>query len=173
MNGFQKATLAGGCFWCLEAVFDELKGVVSVESGYSGGHVENPSYRAVCTGMTGHAEVVQVTFDPAVVTYEQLLEVFWAMHDPTQIDRQGPDVGDQYRSVIFTHSPDQALAATESKARAQAAFPRPIATEIEPLTAFYPAEDYHQRYYDLNGHTPYCHVFPADVVAKLGLATSA
>ena len=131
----EQTTLAGGCFWCLEAVFQELKGVTAVQSGYAGGHVANPSYEQVCTGTTGHAEVVQVTFDPAVVTYGQLLEVFWAMDDPTQTDRQGPDVVDQYRSVIFTHSPDQALPATESKARAQAAFPRPIATEIEPLTA--------------------------------------
>jgi len=169
----EQATFGAGCFWGVEWVFRKVPGVLEAVSGYSGGHTEHPTYREVCSHSTGHAEVVQVTFDPAVVTYEQLLEVFWAMHDPTQIDRQGPDVGDQYRSVIFTHSADQLLAATESKARAQAAFSRPIATQIEPLGAFYPAEDYHQRYYDLNGHTPYCHVYPADVVARLGLAATA
>jgi len=112
---------------------------------------------------------VRVTFDPAVITYEQLLEVFWAMHDPTQVDRQGPDVGDQYRSVIFTETPEQLVAATASRDKAQAKFSRPIATAIEPLDVFYPAEDYHQRYYEGNGHTPYCHVFPTDVVRSLGL----
>ena len=121
---------------------------------------------------TGHAEVVRVTFDPGVITYEQLLEVFWAMHDPTQVDRQGPDIGDQYRSVIFTETPEQEVQAMASKARAQARFSRPIATDIEPLAAFYPAEDYHQRYYEGNGHTPYCHVFPADLVASLGLTSA-
>jgi methionine-S-sulfoxide reductase len=150
-----------------------VPGVVDAVSGYAGGYTENPTYREVCSHTTGHAEVVQVTFDPAVVNYDQLLEVFWAMHDPTQVDRQGPDIGDQYRSVIFTNSPDQELAATESKARAQAQFSQPIATTIEPLTRFYPAEDYHQRYYDLNGHTPYCHVFPTDVVERLGLVKTA
>jgi peptide-methionine (S)-S-oxide reductase len=169
----EQATFGAGCFWGVEWVFRKVPGVLDAVSGYAGGHTENPTYREVCGHTTGHAEVVQVTFDPTVITYEQLLEVFWAMHDPTQIDRQGPDVGDQYRSVIFTHTDDQRLAATESKARTQAAFPRPIATEIEPATTFYPAEDYHQRYYDLNGHTPYCHVFPADVVERLGLATTA
>ena len=167
------ATLGGGCFWCLEAVYDELRGVEKVESGYSGGEVPNPTYRQVCSETTGHAEVVQVTFDPSIVTYDQLLQVFWAMHDPTQLDRQGPDVGDQYRSVIFTHTPEQFVAATESRARAQVDLPRPIATEIETFTTFYPAEDYHQRYYEGNGHTPYCHVFPTDVVARLGLGQPA
>jgi methionine-S-sulfoxide reductase len=169
----EQATFAAGCFWGVEWVFRKVPGVLNAVSGYAGGYTENPTYREVCSHTTGHAEVVQVTFDPAVVTYEQLLEVFWAMHDPTQIDRQGPDIGDQYRSVIFTNSPDQELAATESKARAQAQFSQSIATTIEPLTRFYPAEDYHQRYYDLNGHTPYCHVFPTDVVERLGLVKTA
>jgi methionine-S-sulfoxide reductase len=169
----EQATFGAGCFWGVEWVFRKVPGVVDAVSGYAGGHTENPTYREVCSHTTGHAEVVQVTFDPAVVTYEQLLEVFWAMHDPTQVDRQGPDIGDQYRSVIFTNSPEQELAATESKARAQAQFSQRIATTIEPLTAFYAAEDYHQRYYDLNGHTPYCHVFPTDVVERLGLVKTA
>jgi len=169
----ERATFGAGCFWGVEWVFRQVPGVTEAVSGYSGGVTINPTYREVCSHTSGHAEVVQVTFDPSVVTYEQLLLVFWAMHDPTQVDRQGPDVGDQYRSVIFTHSPEQQLAATESRAKAQIAFPRPIATQIEPLTAFYPAEDYHQRYYEGNGHTPYCHVFPADVVSQLGLGASA
>jgi methionine-S-sulfoxide reductase len=169
----EQATFGAGCFWGVEWVFRKVPGVVDAVSGYAGGYTENPTYREVCSHTTGHAEVVQVTFDPAIVNYDQLLEVFWAMHDPTQVDRQGPDIGDQYRSVIFTNSPDQELAATESKARAQAQFSHPIATTIEPLTRFYPAEDYHQRYYDLNGHTPYCHVFPTDVVERLGLVKTA
>ena len=169
----ERATFGAGCFWGVEWVFRQVPGVTEAVSGYSGGVTINPTYREVCSHTSGHAEVVQVTFDPSVVTYEQLLLVFWAMHDPTQVDRQGPDVGDQYRSVIFTHSHEQQLAATESRSKAQIAFPRPIATQIEPLTTFYPAEDYHQRYYEGNGHTPYCHVFPADVVSQLGLGASA
>ena len=165
----ETATFGAGCFWGVEWVFNRVPGVLQVVSGYSGGTVENPTYRQVCTGRTGHAEVIELVFDPDVVTYDQLLEVFWAMHDPTQVDRQGPDVGDQYRSVIFTETPEQEVQATASKAKAQARFSRPIATQIEPLTAFYAAEDYHQQYYEGNGHTPYCHVFPADVVASLGL----
>jgi peptide-methionine (S)-S-oxide reductase len=166
----ETATFGAGCFWGVEWVFRKVPGVIDAVSGYSGGTTVNPTYREVCGHRTGHAEVVRVTFDPAVVTYGQLLEVFWAMHDPTQVNRQGPDIGDQYRSVIFTESPEQLVTATGSKAEAQARFDRPIATEIEPLEAFYPAEDYHQRYYEGNGHTPYCHVFPADVVRSLGLA---
>jgi peptide-methionine (S)-S-oxide reductase len=123
----------------------------------------------VCGHTTGHAEVVRVTFDPEIVTYDQLLTVFWAMHDPTQVDRQGPDIGDQYRSVLMPESEAQGVAAEASKAGAQAGFARPIATTIEPLDVFWPAEDYHQRYYEGNGHEPYCHVFPADVVERLGL----
>jgi peptide-methionine (S)-S-oxide reductase len=166
----EKATFGAGCFWGVEIEFRNVPGVVDTAVGYEGGTLPNPTYEDVCSHTTGHAEVVRVTFDPSVVTFGQLLEVFWAMHDPTQVDRQGPDVGDQYRSVIFTETPDQLVTATESRAKAQAKFPRPIATQIEPLAAFYPAEDHHQRYYEGNGHTPYCHVFPADVVESLGLA---
>jgi methionine-S-sulfoxide reductase len=169
----ETATFAAGCFWGVEWVFRKVPGVLDAVSGYSGGTTADPTYREVCSHTTGHAEVVQVTFDPSIVTYDQLLQVFWAMHDPTQFDRQGPDVGDQYRSVIFTHTPEQFVAATESRARAQVDLPRPIATEIETFTAFYPAEDYHQRYYEGNGHTPYCHVFPTDVVERLGLGQPA
>ena len=163
------ATFGAGCFWGVEWVFRKVPGVLDAVSGYSGGTTANPTYREVCGHRTGHAEVVRVTFDPTVITYEQLLEVFWAMHDPTQVDRQGPDVGDQYRSVIFTETPEQLVAATASRDKAQAKFSRPIATAVEPLDVFYPAEDYHQRYYEGNGHTPYCHVFPTDVVRSLGL----
>jgi len=165
----ETAIFGAGCFWGVEWVFRQVPGVQDAVSGYAGGLTDNPTYRDVCSHTTGHAEVVEVTFDPSTVTFEQLLEVFWAMHDPTQVDRQGPDVGDQYRSVIFTETPEQLVAATASRDKAQAKFSRPIATAIEPLDVFYPAEDYHQRYYEGNGHTPYCHVFPADVVASLGL----
>jgi peptide-methionine (S)-S-oxide reductase len=165
----ETATFGAGCFWGVEWVFNKVPGVLSVVSGYSGGTVEYPSYREVCTDRTGHAEVVQVTFDPEVVSYDQLLEVFWAMHDPTQMDRQGPDVGRQYRSVIFAHTPEQRAAAERSKTDAQSGFHRPIATEITDFEAFYPAEDYHQRYYERNGHEPYCHVLPAGLLERLGL----
>src|SRR4026209_1152475 len=154
----ETATFGAGCFWGVEHLFRKVPGVTEAISGYSGGIVENPTYRQVCSDMTGHAEVVEVTFDPEIVSYEQLLEVFWAMHDPTQVDRQGPDIGDQYRSVVFTETPEQEGPATASKAKAHVRFSRPIATEIEPLAAFYPAEAYHQRYYEGNGHTPCCHV---------------
>ena len=164
-----QATFGAGCFWGVEYVFRRVAGVQDVKSGYSGGHTENPTYEQVCSHTTGHAEVVQVTFDPERVTYEQLLEVFWAMHDPTQVDRQGPDIGDQYRSVVFTHDDEQRTAAEASKEKAQARFDRPIATKIEPLEAFYPAEDYHQEYYAKNGHEPYCHVVPTRVLEELGL----
>ncbi len=168
MNTLQQATLAGGCFWCLEAVFDELKGVISVESGYAGGHVPNPSYQAVCTGMTGHAEVVQVTFDPSVVSYEDLLRVFFTIHDPTTLNRQGADVGTQYRSAIFTHDDAQRAAAEavireigESKLWAD-----PIVTEVKPLDKFYVAENYHQEYFVHNPNQPYCRVVIEPKVAK-------
>ena len=164
-----EATFGAGCFWGVEYVFRRVPGVLDVKAGYSGGHTENPTYEEVCSHTTGHAEVVQVSFDPEKVTYEQLLEVFWAMHDPTQVDRQGPDIGDQYRSVIFTHSDEQRAAAAESKAKAQTRFDAPIATAIEPLRAFYPAEDYHQEYYTKTGHEPYCHVVPTGVLESLGL----
>ena len=164
-----QATFGAGCFWGVEYVFRRVPGVLDVRSGYSGGHTQNPSYEEVCSHTTGHAEIVQVDFDPERVTYDQLLEVFWAMHDPTQVDRQGPDIGDQYRSVVFTHSDEQRAAAEASRERAQARFDRPIATKIEPLQAFYPAEDYHQRYYEKTGHEPYCHVVPTRVLEDLGL----
>ncbi len=171
--GYEKATLGAGCFWGVEYVFRRVPGVVDAQVGYSGGITPNPTYEQVCSHTTGHAEVTQVTFDPAQVSFDQLLEVFWAMHDPTQVDRQGPDVGDQYRSVIFAHSEDQALAAKMSKERAQSRFSKPIATEIVPLTAFYPAEDYHQAYYEKNGHTPYCHTVPTRTLEELGLIPAA
>jgi peptide-methionine (S)-S-oxide reductase len=143
--------------------------VIDVVSGYSGGFVENPTYEQVCTDTTGHAEVVQVTFDPERVSYEQLLEVFWAMHDPTQVNRQGPDVGYQYRSIVLAHTPEQLAAAEASRARIQERFDRPISTEIKDFVAFYPAEGYHQRYYERTGHEPYCHVLPVEVLRELGL----
>ena len=152
------STLGGGCFWCTEAVFDNLKGVLSVESGYSGGKVNNPSYREICTGNTGHAEVVQVTFDPNVLPYEKLLEVFFAVHDPTTLNRQGADEGTQYRSVILYHSPEhKAIAEQVVKELTDGkAFKSRIVTEISPFTTFFIAEDYHQEYYQMNGEQPYC-----------------
>lgn len=163
------ATFGAGCFWGVEYVFRRVPGVVAAEVGYSGGITAAPTYREVCSHTTGHTEVCRVTFDPERVTFGQLLEVFWAMHDPTQVDRQGPDVGDQYRSVIFTHSDEQQTSAEASKAKAQARFDRPIATQIVPAPAFYAAEDYHQAYYENNGHAPNCHVVPTDVLQELGL----
>jgi peptide-methionine (S)-S-oxide reductase len=165
----QTATFGAGCFWGVEYVFERVPGVLQTEVGYAGGHTENPTYRDVCSHGTGHAEVLRVEFDPSVVSFEQLLEVFWAMHDPTQVNRQGPDVGDQYRSAIFTDSDEQQRAAEASREAAQAKFDRPIATEITPAGPFYPAEDYHQRYYDKNGHEPYCHVIPVRTLEELGL----
>jgi peptide-methionine (S)-S-oxide reductase len=162
-------TFGAGCFWGVEYVFRRVPGVIDAQVGYSGGTTPNPTYEQVCSHTTGHAEVCQVTFDPGRVSFEQLLEVFWAMHDPTQVDRQGPDIGDQYRSAIFTHSPEQQRAAEASKERAQGGFDRPIATEIRPLETFYPAEGYHQAYYEKNGHTPYCHVVPTRTLEDLGL----
>ena len=162
------ATLAGGCFWCLEAVFEEMRGVESVKSGYAGGSVPNPRYDDVCTGRTGHAEVVQVTFDPAEVSYRELLEVFFTIHDPTTLNRQGADQGTQYRSAIFTHSPEQAQTAREviRDLEAEAVWDDPIVTQVEPLTRFYPAEDYHDAYYRRNARQPYCQVVIAPKVAK-------
>jgi len=169
----EQATFGAGCFWGVEYVFRRVPGVLDVAVGYSGGMTKDPTYEDVCSHTTGHAEVAQVTFDPETVTYDQLLEVFWAMHDPTQVNRQGPDVGDQYRSVIFTNSDEQRAAAEASKARAQERFDRPIATQIQPLTVFYPAEGYHQAYYEKNGHTPYCHVVPVRTLEELGLIPAA
>ncbi len=157
-NGKETATLAGGCFWCLEAVYDELKGVESVESGYLGGPGANPSYEAVCTGMTGHAEAVRITFDPAAVTYRELLDVFFAIHDPTTLNRQGNDEGTQYRSAIFYDSPEQKRIAVEVIARLtrEKLFDKPIVTEVSPAAPFYEAEDYHQEYAVRNPAQPYC-----------------
>ena len=168
----EQVTFGAGCFWGVEYVFRRVPGVVDVKVGYSGGHTEHPTYEQVCSHTTGHAEVAEVTFDPEQVTFEQLLEVFWAMHDPTQVNRQGPDVGDQYRSAIFTHSDEQQKAAEVSRDLAQARFSSPIATEIVPVGAFYPAEGYHQAYYEKNGHEPYCHVVPTRVLQDLGLITA-
>ena len=166
-------TVGAGCFWGVEWVFRRVPGVIEAVSGYAGGRTPNPTYRDVCSHTTGHAEVVRVTFDADVVTFEQLLEVFWAMHDPTQVDRQGPDVGDQYRSVIFAENDEQRRIADASKQRAQARYPNPIATQIETAKTFYPAEDYHQRYYERTGHQPYCHVLPVGTLRELGLLTPA
>jgi peptide-methionine (S)-S-oxide reductase len=163
------ATLAGGCFWCLEAVFDQLAGVESVESGYMGGNHPNPSYKEVCTGETGHAEVVRVTFDPAVVSYRDLLAVFFTIHDPTTPDRQGNDVGTQYRSAIFFHSPEQERAAREVIANlaAEKLWPDPIVTQVVPASTFWQAEDYHQEYFERVGsQNPYCTFVVEPKVAK-------
>jgi peptide-methionine (S)-S-oxide reductase len=163
------ATLAGGCFWCLEAVYDQLKGVESVESGYMGGERPNPSYEQVCSGSTGHAEVVQVRFDPAVVSYADLLAVFFTIHDPTTPNRQGNDVGTQYRSAIFYHSPEQKKIAEETIARLgrEKVFSRPIVTELVAAAPFYKAEDYHQEYYArVGGANPYCSYVIEPKVAK-------
>jgi peptide-methionine (S)-S-oxide reductase len=164
----QTTTLAGGCFWCLEAVFDDMQGIVSVESGYMGGRQPNPAYRDVCTGRTGHAEVVQLTFDPEITTFEDILEVFFAIHDPTTLNRQGNDAGTQYRSAIFYHSEAQRDAAqkmirelTEGRV-----FHDPIVTEVEPASTFYRAEDYHQEYFANNPNQPYCSYVVAPKLAK-------
>ncbi|HSZ73086.1 MAG TPA: peptide-methionine (S)-S-oxide reductase MsrA [Cytophagaceae bacterium] len=158
-----------GCFWCTEAVFKEIKGVVSVESGYAGGTVKNPSYREVCTGNTGHAEVIRVIYAPAEVSFEDLLEVFFFTHDPTTLNRQGNDVGTQYRSVIFYTIPKQKEMAEKyiAKLTAARAFPNPIVTKVEPYSNYYAAEDYHQDYYELNGHQPYCQVMIKPKLDKL------
>lgn len=153
------ATFGTGCFWCTEAIFQQLNGVLKVTSGYSGGHVANPTYKDVCTGTTGHAEVVQVVYDPSKITYDELLEVFWQTHDPTSLNRQGNDVGTQYRSAIFYHSDEQKRKAEKYKQELDksGAFEKPIVTEIVPYQHFYVAEDYHQNYYNSNGSQPYCY----------------
>jgi peptide-methionine (S)-S-oxide reductase len=164
----EKATFGSGCFWCTEAIFQQLKGVHSVVSGYSGGRVANPSYEQVCSGTTGHAEVIQITFDPAAVSYAELLEVFWRTHDPTTLNRQGNDVGTQYRSVIFYHNDEQQKLAEHYKKQldASGSFDRPIVTEIVPFREFYSAEGYHQNYYRLNPRQPYCQVVIVPKVEK-------
>jgi len=163
------ATLAGGCFWCLEAVFDQLRGVQKVESGYAGGDLANPTYKQVCSGTTGHAEVVQITYDPEAISYRDLLAVFFTVHDPTTLNRQGHDVGTQYRSAIFYHSPEQKDIAEEIIAELESAkvWDNPIVTEVKALNVFYPAEDYHRDYYSRNSNQPYCQAVIAPKVAKL------
>jgi peptide-methionine (S)-S-oxide reductase len=153
----RKATFAGGCFWGVEHLFHQVPGVIEAVSGYAGGHVDRPSYEQVCGGRTGHAEAVEVTYDPAKVTYEQLLNTFWNMHDPTTLNRQGPDMGHQYRSVIFFHTPEQEDAACKSKEEAQKYFDRPIVTEIVPAAQFWRAEEYHQRYFEKHTGHYSCH----------------
>ncbi len=164
----ETATLGGGCFWCLEAVYEELQGVEKVESGYSGGHVPNPTYRQVCSETTGHAEVVQVTFDPEVVSFEEILEVFFTIHDPTTLNRQGADVGESYRSAIFYHDEEQKRTAETviSNLESEGIWSNPIVTEVTPFSEFYIAEDYHQEYYRNNGYQPYCQVVITPKVTK-------
>jgi peptide-methionine (S)-S-oxide reductase len=173
VTNYEVATLGGGCFWCLEAIYIDLRGVKSVVSGYAGGRSPHPTYQEVCTGMTGHAEVVQVTFDPEQISYRQMVEVFFAIHDPTTLNRQGADVGTQYRSVIFTHSTEQAATAREVLGEVEAAgiWDNPIVTKIEPLDAFYPAEDYHQQYFQRNPYQGYCMAVIAPKVSKFRKST--
>jgi peptide-methionine (S)-S-oxide reductase len=163
------ATLGGGCFWCLEAVFEQLQGVDKVESGYCGGSTPNPTYKQVCNGNTGHAEVVQITFDPRIITYREILEIFFAFHDPTTLNRQGADMGTQYRSAIFCHSPEQKQIAEALIAEFNAAkiWGRPLVTQVSPLEVFYRAEAYHQGYFRTNPAQPYCQAVVAPKVAKL------
>ncbi|MBS3960659.1 MAG: peptide-methionine (S)-S-oxide reductase MsrA [Sandarakinorhabdus sp.] len=166
-SGLETATFAGGCFWCTEAIFDRLRGVHSVESGYIGGHVDRPGYKQVCTGQTGHAEAVRIVFDPAVIPYAALADIFMATHDPTQLNRQGGDVGTQYRSAIFPHSAEQEAEARSALARAQADWQAPIVTTIEPEGPWWKAEDEHQEYYDRVGdRNPYCSAVVGPKVAR-------
>jgi peptide-methionine (S)-S-oxide reductase len=167
-TGKERATFGGGCFWCLEAVFENLRGVESVVSGYAGGHLADPSYQQVCAGTTGHAEVVQVAFDPAVISFREVLEVFFGTHDPTTLNRQGADVGTQYRSAIFYHSPEQRRVAEDTIRELNAAgvWDRPLVTEVVPFEAFYPAEAYHQGYFRNNPGQGYCQAVVAPKVAK-------
>jgi len=165
-DSLETVTLGAGCFWCVEAVFEAIPGVISGVSGYSCCHIKNPAYREVCTGRTGHAEVVQVTFDPARVTLGTLLDVFFATHDPTTLNRQGADVGTQYRSAIYWHSDSQVAEIERAVERASLRWPNPVVTEIAAFEAFYPAEDYHQAYFELNGEAPYCRAVIAPKMAK-------
>jgi peptide-methionine (S)-S-oxide reductase len=164
----EKAVLGGGCFWCLEAVFKQIEGVASVTSGYAGGHKQNPTYEEVCSGTTGHAEVVQIEFDPSVISYRELLDIFWKTHDPTTLNRQGPDTGVQYRSVILYLNESQKKIALESREKASGYFSGPIVTEIKPLMEFYPAEDYHQDYFQKNPYAAYCRIIISPKLKKLG-----
>jgi peptide-methionine (S)-S-oxide reductase len=170
-DGTEIATLGGGCFWCIEAVYQRIDGVKAVVSGYAGGDKADPDYEEVCSGATGHAEVVQIHYDPKVISYEEILDVFWKAHDPTTPNRQGADVGTQYRSIILCDGEAQGKAAERSKARAVAAFENPIVTEIVPLTDFYPAENYHQDYYRNNPHAGYCSFVIRPKLEKLGLGS--
>ncbi|MBI3974991.1 MAG: peptide-methionine (S)-S-oxide reductase MsrA [Armatimonadetes bacterium] len=167
-TGREIATLAGGCFWCLEAVYEQLQGIEKVVSGYSGGARPNPTYEQVCSGATGHAEVVQLAFDPSVISYRDILEVFFTIHDPTTLNRQGGDTGTQYRSAIFYHSPEQQTTAAQVIAELKGAglWDRPFVTEITSFQAFYPAEEYHQQYFQRNPYQPYCRAVVAPKVAK-------
>ncbi|QAR31261.1 peptide-methionine (S)-S-oxide reductase [Ornithobacterium rhinotracheale] len=167
-KNLETATLAGGCFWCLEAAYDRLKGVENVQSGFANGHTENPSYKEVCTGETGHAEVVRITYDPSQIDFKTLLEVFWVLHDPTQLNRQGEDIGTQYRSGIFYENEKQKTEAEESmkKSIARGDYDKPYVTIIEPLKAFYPAEDYHTDYFELHQTQPYCSAVIAPKMKK-------
>ena len=169
METHKLATLGGGCFWCLEEAYRRLPGVTAVTSGYAGGDTVDPSYEEVCSGRTGHAEVVQITFDPSVVSYRQLLEFFWKIHDPTTLNRQGEDRGTQYRSIILTHSPEQLHEAVQSRHELDSSgrYQHPCVTEIVPLEQFYPAEDYHQRYFIRNPDAGYCRVVVAPKLAKI------
>jgi peptide-methionine (S)-S-oxide reductase len=169
MDQYEQATFGAGCFWCVEAVFERLEGVKSVVAGYAGGTTANPTYEEVCSGKTGHAEVARITFDPKKISYERLLEVFWKAHDPTTLNRQGADVGAQYRSVVFYHDEKQMAAAEKSKREAQGNFDDPIVTEIKPLDHFYEAENYHQDYYRNNPNAPYCVYVIKPKLKKLGL----
>ena len=169
VNNLEKATFGAGCFWCIEAAYDQLKGVHKVQSGYAGGHVTQPTYKEVCTGNTGHAEVVQIWFDPQIISYNTLLNVFWTLHDPTQLNRQGNDIGTQYRSEIFYHNDDQRIAAENSlnEQRDSGHYNKPIVTKISALNDnFYPAEDYHTDYYELNKTQPYCSAVVAPKLQK-------
>jgi len=167
-NNFETATFGNGCFWCTEAVFQQLNGVVKVTSGYSGGKIENPTYKQVCTSTTGHAEVLQIVFDPSIITFDELLEVFWKTHDPTTLNRQGNDIGTQYRSTIFYHNEEQKTKAEKYKIELDksGAYDKPIVTSFEPFVKFYPAEDYHQNYFNENGSNPYCQMVVRPKVEK-------
>ena len=167
-QGIEVATLAGGCFWCLEAVFEQLEGVSTVESGYIGGHLESPTYEQVCSGLTGHAEAVRISYDPAVVSYKELLEIFFVIHDPTTLNRQGPDSGPQYRSAIFVHNSEQGNIASDSVEELQKSgvWSSTIVTEINNATHFYVAENYHQEYYRNNYYQPYCQIVIDPKVSK-------
>lgn len=165
-TGLETATLGGGCFWCIEPIFQDLKGVVGVRSGYTGGRVKNPTYKDICTGMTGHAEVIEVAFNPAEISYREILDIFFTVHDPTTLNRQGNDTGTQYRSVVYYHTPEQKNEAETAKAAAAELWDDPIVTEIAPLETFYVAENYHQNYYNTNPYQPYCSIVITPKVKK-------